>query len=172
MGEQAPPRFQESQSFRLRHLKYVLAAPPAALLFVTLRQVVWRHPWQHPALTNGELLFQTSLLILIYLRLLTVRLVTELRAGELSVSLRGLWRKRTISMDRVRKARVVQYDPVHDFGGYGMRSGKRGQAYIASGDRGVELELRDGRKILIGSQTPDQLAIAIADSLSGVSPSA
>lgn len=164
MGKQAPLLFHESQSFRLRYAKYVLAAPPGALLFITLRQVIWHQPWRHPALTNGELLFQTSLLVLVYLRLLTVRLVTELRAGELLVGLRGLWRKRRISMDRVRKARVVQYDPVNDFGGYGMRSGRLGQAYIARGNRGVELEFEDGRKILIGSQMPDQLAKAIAAS--------
>jgi hypothetical protein len=65
-------------------------------------------------------------------------------------------------MDQVRVARIVEYDSVRDFGGYGVRSGRRGQAYIARGNRGVELELLDGRKVLIGSQDPAKLTEQIS----------
>jgi len=65
-------------------------------------------------------------------------------------------------MDRVRAARTVEYDSLRDFGGYGIRSGRRGQAYIARGNCGVEVELVDGGKILIGSQDPARLARQIS----------
>jgi len=169
MAEPALVLFQEVQSFRLRYAKYALAVPPAALVFIACRQLIWHHPWQTPPLSNGELLFQTVLLVLVYIRLLTVRLVTEVRPGSILVGLRGLWRKRRIPMDRVRSARVVDYDPVADFGGYGMRTGRRGQGYIARGSRGVELELRGGGNVLIGSQQPDRLAKAILESRAGAS---
>jgi hypothetical protein len=139
-----------------------LATPPAALVFVTCRQLVWHHPWGNPSVSNGGLLFLAILLVLVYVRLITVRLVTDLRPTEIAVGLRGLWRKRRISLNQVRTAKAVEYDPIRDFGGYGIRSGLRGQAYIASGSGGVELELRDGRKILIGSQDPARLAKQIA----------
>jgi hypothetical protein len=158
MEKEAPALFQETQAFRQRHAKLALATPPAAILFITLRQVVWHHPWGTPPVSNGDLLFLSVLLVVVYLRLITVRLATELRPAEIAVGLRGLWRKRRIPLDQVRAAREVQYDPIREFGGYGFRSGRRGQAYIASGTRGVELELRDGRKVLIGSQDPGQLA--------------
>jgi hypothetical protein len=156
------PVFHEEQAFRQRHARVALATPPAAILFITLRQLVWHHPWQTPPISNGDLLFLSVLLVAVYIRLVTVRLVTDLRATEVVVGLRGLWRKREIPLDQVRAARVVEYDPVRDFGGYGFRAGTRGLAYIASGNRGVELELRDGRKILIGSQDPEELAMQIA----------
>jgi hypothetical protein len=34
-------------------------------------------------------------------------------------------------------------------------------AYNVSGDRGVELTLRDGRRVMLGSQRPEELAQAI-----------
>ena len=147
----------------------VLAMPPAALIFVTVRQLVWHHPWGTPAVSNGGLLFLAVLLVVVYVRLITVRLVTDLRPAEIAVGLRGLWRKRRIPLYQVRTARAVEYDPIRDFGGYGVRSGFRGQAYIARGNRGVELELQDGRKVLIGSQDAARLVRLIAASRLGAS---
>ena len=158
MGKSSPVLFHEEQAFRQWHARLVLAMPPAALIFITLRQLVWHHPWGTPPVSDGGLLFLAALLVLVYVRLITVRLVTDLGPTEIAVGLRGLWRRRKISLDQVRIARAVEYDPVRDFGGYGVRSGLRGQAYIARGSGGVELELQDGRRILIGSQDPARLA--------------
>ena len=169
MGKRAPIVFHEEQAFRQWHAMLVLAMPPAALIFVTVRQLVWHHPRGTPPVSNGGLLFLAVLLVLVYVRLITVRLVTELRPAEITVGLRGLWRKRKIPLNSVRTARAVEYDPIRDFGGYGIRSGLRGRAYIARGNRGVELELQDGRKVLIGSQDPARLVRQIRASRLGAS---
>ena len=158
MSRKIPVLFHEEQAFQQKHTAWVLAVPPAALLFVTLRQIVWHHPWGNPPASNGGLIFLTLLLVLVYVRLITVRLVTDLRSREIAVGLRGLWRPRKLPMDQVRSAKPVEYDPIHDFGGYGIRTGARGQAYTARGTRAVELEMLDGRKVLIGSQDPARLA--------------
>ena len=44
---------------------------------------------------------------------------------------------------------------------WGIRGLGRNRAYNVSGDRGVELLLADGRKVLIGSLRPDELEQAI-----------
>jgi len=169
MGKSALVLFHEEQAFRQWHAMLVLTMPPAALIFVTVRQLVWHHPWGTLPVSNGGLLFLAVLLVLVYVRLITVRLVTELRPAEITVGLRGLWHKRKIPLSSVRTARAVEYDPIRDFGGYGVRSGLRGRAYIARGNRGVELELQAGRKVLIGSQDPDRLVREIRASRLGAS---
>ncbi|HYW41539.1 MAG TPA: hypothetical protein VE959_01700 [Bryobacteraceae bacterium] len=158
MAKSSPVLFHEEQAFRQWHTALVLAMPPAALLFVTTRQLVWHHPWGTPPVSNGGLLFLSVLLVSVYVRLMTVRLVTDLRPTEIAVGLRGLWRQRRISLDQVRTVKTIEYDPIRDFGGYGIRSGPWGQAYTARGTGGVELELQNGRKVLIGSQDPKRLA--------------
>ena len=54
-----------------------------------------------------------------------------------------------------------RYDPVRDYGGYGIRTTRHGTAYIAGGNRGVRLELAKGGTILIGSERPEELVSAI-----------
>ena len=154
-------RFHETQRLQQWHVRLVLAAPPAALLFMSVRQVGFHHPWGHQPMSNAGLLFLTILLLLVYVRLITVCLVTELSAGELSVGLRGLWRKKRVPLAEIKYAAAIRYNPVAEYGGYGIRSGPRGRAYIASGNRAVQLEFRDGQKMLVGSQRPEELALKI-----------
>jgi hypothetical protein len=135
-----------------------MALPPAALLFITIRQVVFHQPWGSKPLSNSGLIVLSALLIAVYLRLVTVRLVTDVAGGNLSVGLRGLWRRRRVPLSTVRAAEPVRFDPAREYGGYGIRSGPRGLAYIASGNDGVQLELKDGSKLLIGSQQSEELA--------------
>jgi hypothetical protein len=154
--------FREKQPFHLGHARIALAIPPAALVIITCRQMIWHHPWENPPSSDGNLLFLTILLLLVYFRLLTVRIVTELRPDRLSVAMKGLWRRTRVAVADIRSAVPVDFDPVAEYHGYGVRSGPRGKAYLAFGNQAVQLELRDGTKLLIGSQRPHELARQIA----------
>ena len=66
---------------------------------------------------------------------------------------------RTIAFKDMKSYEVRQYRPIFDYGGWGIRwSSRKGTAYNVSGNRGVMLELADGKRILIGSQDPEVLA--------------
>jgi len=70
--------------------------------------------------------------------------------------------RRTIKRESIRRVYVRTYRPIREYGGWGIRIGwSGGRAYNAYGNRGVQLELTDGRKILIGSQRPEDLAAAL-----------
>lgn len=119
--------------------------------------------WGKPPTSDGGLIFLSVLLTAVYFRLVTIKLVTELRSEGLLVGLRGLWRRRRISLADIRSAREATYDAAAEFGGYGIRSGRRGMAYIARGNRAVELTLSNGSRFLIGSQHAAELARKITD---------
>ena len=161
--------FHEVQSFRLKRQRILLAIPPVAMLLLLLWQVILGHPWGRRPMSNAGVIGWTIFLWLVYLRLVTVRLVTEVRPAELSVAMRGLWRKRRISLSEIAEAEAVTYDAGRDWGGYGVRSTRRGTAYIAGGNRGVRLQLVKGGTILIGSQCPEELLSAINRDVSSVS---
>jgi hypothetical protein len=163
MEAQEAVLFREKQSFPLGYAKIALAIPPAVLAIITSRQIVWNHSWESPPATNGDLLFLTALTLLVYVRLITVRLVTELRPQRLSVAMKGFWRRIRVPISDIRTAIAIEYDPVSEYRGYGIRSGPRGQAYIASGNQAVQLELRGGHRLLIGSQRPKELARKIVE---------
>jgi len=54
----------------------------------------------------------------------------------------------------IDKAFIRQYSPLMDYGGWGLRLGMfgRGKAYTISGDLGLQLVFKDGKKLLIGTQ--------------------
>lgn len=60
---------------------------------------------------------------------------------------------------------VITYNPLMDYGGWGIRWTLKGKAYNARGNRGVLLSLNNGKTLLIGSQQPEKLAEAIGEAL-------
>lgn len=64
---------------------------------------------------------------------------------------------RLIKWSEINKAYVRTYDPITEYGGWGLKGGslwnsKKGKAINVSGDIGIQLELKNGKKLLIGTQ--------------------
>jgi hypothetical protein len=161
----APLLFRETQSFRQTRLRVVTAIPPVGMLVVLIWQVVLGHPLGKTPLSNASVIGWTIFLFIIYIRLVTVRLVTEVAPGQVLIKLSGLWRSTRIYLTTVRLVDIVTFDPIRDWGGFGIRSNKDGRAYIAGGTHGVQLTFADGEKALIESQTPGKLASSIREAV-------
>ena len=57
-------------------------------------------------------------------------------------------------------AKITKYQPLSDYGGWGYRRGffkPNKRAYSVIGDIGLELTLKDGSVVMIGTQNPDYL---------------
>ncbi|RLB57640.1 MAG: hypothetical protein DRI34_07235 [Deltaproteobacteria bacterium] len=89
-----------------------------------------------------------------------MKLIVEVRRDGLLVNFRPL-RRRLVKYQDIKSADAVQYHPLREYGGWGIRKGRGGWAYNVSGDRGVRLEMKDGSHLLIGSQREHELAEAI-----------
>jgi hypothetical protein len=64
---------------------------------------------------------------------------------------------KTISWKEISKTYVRNYDPIGEYGGWGLKGGafwnkKKGKCINISGDIGIQLELKNGKKILIGTK--------------------
>ncbi|MCX6001619.1 MAG: DUF1648 domain-containing protein [Chloroflexi bacterium] len=71
-----------------------------------------------------------------------------------------------INLLRLKTAEITavelhDFSPLHDFGGYGIRFNSGIQAYYLKGDRGVLLSAAGGKRYLLGSDDPEQLAAVI-----------
>jgi len=62
-----------------------------------------------------------------------------------------------ISWDEVDKVYVRKYRPIAEYSGWGIRYGKNGKALNTSGNKGMQIILSNGKKLLIGTQRPDEL---------------
>jgi len=68
---------------------------------------------------------------------------------------------RKIAWKSVSKCEVVTYQPVSQYGGWGIRAGKNGKVFSVSGNRGLQIVLRTGERILIGTTKANELSMAI-----------
>jgi hypothetical protein len=73
---------------------------------------------------------------------------------------------KTIAWHEMSKAYVRKYDAISEYGGWGLKGGafwrkSKGIAINVSGDIGIQLELKNGKKILIGTKLEDQAKQAI-----------
>ena len=68
---------------------------------------------------------------------------------------------RKIGLEDINGFDVQTYRAIRDYGGWGIRYGRKGKAYNVSGNRGVQLQLSDGKRILIGSQHPEEMTEAL-----------
>ncbi len=75
-------------------------------------------------------------------------------------------RFRSLALKDIMEYEVRTYSPIRDYGGWGIRYGRKGKAYNASGNRGVWLKLADGGRVLFGSQRPDEFATALEMAIS------
>ena len=160
--------FCEVQQFRQRWLWIFLLF--TALLIIILfgygmiKQLAFGYAWGDRPMSNTALAIVGILVIIFVVGLIylfyTMKLITEVRHDDVCVQFFPLSRQ-IISFDSVRRCEVRTYKPIKEYGGWGIRYGRRGKVYNVSGNRGVQIEFHSGKPLLIGSQKPEELEGAI-----------
>ena len=104
--------------------------------------------------------FTTVLMVGMAVLVLSARLITEVRSNGLHVRFFP-FRWNAIPFETIASYQTQTYLAIRDFGGRGIRWGRDRKAYIVAGNEGLQLLLNDGRKVLIGSQRPQELEAAV-----------
>lgn len=163
--------FREVQQFRQRWIWFLLI--PVSLIIIIpfaygmFKQLIMGQQWGSRPLPDTALLIVgplfISLGVVILYILYVLKLETEVRSDGLYVRFYPLTSK-SINFSEIVSCEARTYHPIKEYGGWGIRYGWRGgKAYNVSGNRGVQLVFRNGKKFLIGSQRPEELAQAIKE---------
>lgn len=114
-----------------------------------------------PASTT-ELVIITSLSLLLTVIFCFLRLQTIIKADGIYVRLFPIhFKYRQLPWSSISKCFVRSYKPLAEYGGWGIRYGFTGKAYNISGNKGVQIVFNDNRKLLIGTQKPQEAEAAI-----------
>ena len=148
-----PPVFAERQ-WLLRHWWPLLLLP---MLVVPL--VLWLAP-KHGSQPPGWVFAFIGLTMGL---VATLVLEVRLDASGAHYRLRPLqWRWRHIAWSEVARAYLRRYDPLGEYGGWGIKGTSQNRAYNIANDEGIQLELHNGRRILLGTQQPAAAQAAVA----------
>ena len=156
-------RFHEVQWFRQPWLWIIILIVPCLCIWAFIQQIILDKPFgNNPA--SDTLLMVLCIIFGLGLPLLflMLRLITEIRSDGVYYRFAPFHRSfRKILFEEIIKYEIRTYKPIREYGGWGIRYGSSGIAYNVSGNRGLQLELSGGKKILIGSQRPYELFEAI-----------
>ena len=67
----------------------------------------------------------------------------------------------TIKLEDIEKFKAMEYSPLKEYGGWGIKYGCKGKSYNVSGNKGVKIFLKNGLNIMFGSQKHNELAKAL-----------
>lgn len=153
--------FIESQQFRQLWVWGLLLLVLAAVsggAFVAVKQQA--APTWSKALLGVATLLVLAVITLIYV----AELKTEVKPDGLYVRFFPFHLSAVrIAPEELKAAEAMEYQPMRDYGGWGIRWSSAGKAYNIGGNRGVKLTFRDPKRkpLLIGSNHAEQLAAAI-----------
>ncbi len=123
-------------------------------------QLVLNQPFGNNPMSNTGLVVFIGLWIVFLLFFFTISLRTEIDQTKITIQyIPFIWRKKNFEFNDLDKLYLKTYSPIMDYGGWGLRyslSGK-GKAYTISGKIGLQLEFKDGKKILIGTKQNEAL---------------
>jgi hypothetical protein len=169
------PLFHEIQGFRAWLQAAVLA--PAFVVgplfgWALYQQLVQKRPFGNQPMGDRQLIVAASIAVAVTLGIAFLfyfsQLETTVCRDRLVIRYRPFHiRGRVFAMGEIEEAEAREYRPIIEYGGWGIRYGLSGMAYNVSGNRGVQLSLRDGRRVLIGSQRAEELAAAMAPLIAG-----
>ncbi|HSJ23537.1 MAG TPA: DUF6141 family protein [Longimicrobiales bacterium] len=156
--------FREIQRFTQPWLWLLLGGSSLMIWYGAWRQLAMGQPFGSNPAPDGWLV----VLLLVFgvgfpLFFLWLRLETEVTTEGLGVRFFPLHlRRRAWNWDEIEVVERRAYSPMLEYGGWGIRMGVRGWAYNVRGNDGVQLVLRSGERILIGTQDGDALMAAVA----------
>lgn len=127
-----------------------------------IQQLILGKPFgNHPVSDTSLLISSIFIFIFIILMdwlLLKVKLVTEINSDTIRYRFYPfILRDRYLYWQDIEKSYIRQYKPLKEYGGWGIRFGHNGKALNIKGNNGLQLELKNGKKLLIGTQKPEEL---------------
>ena len=145
-------KYNEVQRFRQWWMWLIICSVDIGLIIAFVMDKVYGSSepvqwWEYLVITI-VLMILTSLFLLMNL---------STRIDETGIHVRFFpfhFREKHFAWEDISKAYVRRYSPLWEFGGWGIKYGFQGKAYNVSGNEGIQLELKSGKRVLIGTTLP------------------
>jgi hypothetical protein len=155
--------FTEQQRFNQVWVWVVLIIIDLSLLFGIYHQVVGERGLKHDWVAGGVLYFSSLLVFAVTIIIFFSKLETTITKEAISVRFFPLILKTKVyHRDSIEQAVVRNYSPLAEYGGWGFRFNSDGRAYNVSGDTGIQLVFKNGKKLLIGTNKGQEAANVLA----------
>lgn len=96
--------------------------------------------------------------ILIMALFFLMNLKTNINQKSINIQFYPFIRKPKVFLwEDIKKIELTKYQPMVEYGGYGIRGLGDDKAYNIQGDIGLKLYFKDGKKLMLGTQKPNEI---------------
>lgn len=149
--------FSETQRFRQWWLWIILIGVNGLFIVSLIQEFVLKTPEPGQGM-NTALILSGIIPLIITVFFLNIKLETEVKEDGIYVRLFPLHLKyKFFAWSDIASAEVRTYKPIKEYGGWGLRGMGKNMAYNVSGDQGLQLVLKTGHRLLIGTRQPEAI---------------
>jgi len=150
--------FSEKQNFKQWWLWLFLLGTNGLIFYGVFKQVIGGQQFGDKPMSNAGLIITSILIFLLTIFFGILRLETQIKKDGISIRFFPFHLTfRHYNWNIISKSFVRQYRPIKEYGGWGLRGLGKDKALNVSGDKGLQLEFTDHRKLLIGTNRPDEI---------------
>ena len=156
--------FEEKQIKKPIWVWVVIGLVSAFFLFTFISQIFFNQPVGSQPASDGVLILNFFLILALIYLLTSLSLTVKISRDTVYYKFKPFHLKwKSIKEDEIEKIYVREYKPVLEYGGWGLRSKMNGKgiAFTMKGDKGIQIDLKNGKNVLIGTQKSDEAEKAI-----------
>ena len=147
--------FKEEQKFRQLWILFILLASAGLWLFFMIWPGISEDLFAKEPEAAWIMLIVGIIpvaLIILFLRMKLITVIDQQGVGCRFTILQRSFKR--FEKEDILSYEIRKYKPIQEYGGWGIRvgGGKKGTAYNVSGNMGLQLYLKNGKKFLIGTR--------------------
>lgn len=149
--------FSERQRFKQIWLWIILLGINGFFIFGLIKQVILEKQFGDKPMSDIGLFIVTTLTLFLSFLFFNLRLETKIKTDGIYVRFFPFQLNfKHYPWDRLNQSFVRKYNPIGEYGGWGLRGLGKNKALNVSGDKGIQLITQDGSKLLIGTNKADE----------------
>ncbi|MCF8234309.1 MAG: DUF6141 family protein [Bacteroidales bacterium] len=156
--------FKEKQRFNHWWIIAIVTIVTGLWLWAFIQQIILGIPFGTRPAPDLALIIILVLVLIPVLIFAFHSMHTEIRSDGIYYRLAPIMRSKKIKTEDITEWHLRKYKPVREFGGWGIRFSfrkKGSKTYNVKGKSGLQLKLDSGKKILIGTQKPEEIEKAM-----------
>ena len=147
-----PTIYTEKQRFKQWWLWLILLITNVYGLYTAYFQFIKSKNTIDKQLNINNVLIETIIILAINLLFYYIKLETRIDSKSISVRFFPFQLKeRVYNWEEIKSANIRTYKPLLEYGGWGIRGFGNNRALNISGNKGLQLEFKNGKKLLIGT---------------------
>ncbi len=157
--------FSERQRFKKIWIGLFLVGVNGIFVWGIIQQIIYKHPFGNNPMSDQGLIVTSILILLLSVLFANARLDTYITQDGIYLKFFPFHLSfKFYSWDSISKLYIRRYSPILEYGGWGIkrRNFKKGKAYIVSGNKGLQLEFINKKKLLIGTAQAEEMEKILA----------